>query len=250
MAAPTRGTLGTAVKGAAVALTPVSPATANNEIEVLLCADANETLVFTDQSGFAQFTHSPQGQGTVAGTSSSGLKAFWRRATGPGMPSPVIAAPASHRVARIITILGCITTGNPFDVDNGDTTSGATTNITIPGALTSVAECLVLAIVADHVDSATNKVSGGTFTNADLDSLSQWDFTRGNAVGNGSGFAFATGIKTGSGTYGNTTATGTQTLHQSRMSIAFKPPAVATTTPSTRARITAIEQAVARRSRW
>lgn len=250
MAAPTRGALGVAVKGAAVALTPTSPATALNEIEVLLCADAHETVVFTDQSGFVQFTHSPQGQGTVGGSSSSGLAAFWRRATGPGMASPVIAAAANHRVARIITLFGCITVGDPYDIDNGDATSGATTAITIPGALTTVAECLVLAIIADHVDSAANKVTGGTFTNVDLDSLSQWDFTRGNAVGNGSGFAFATGIKTGAGLYGNTTATGTQTLHQSRMSIAFRPPALAITTPTVKARMMVHGQAIHRSSRW
>lgn len=249
MATPTRGLIGTGVKGVG-ALTVVPPAHAIDDILVLIHGNNHETSLLTTAAGFVEAVNSPNGQGTAGATSSSGLAVYWVRATSTAMASPVLGALAAGAGAQIVTIPGCIATGVPINISASDHTSGATTAIDIPGALTTVNECLILAIVVDHLDSGVDKVSPGSFANVDLASVSEWSFFRANGVGNGCGFAYATGDKAGFGAYGTTTATGTQTLHQTRMSLAFMPPATASTPMSVKARNTVVLQQVNRASRW
>lgn len=249
MAVPAQGLLGTSTKGVG-ALTPVPPVHAVNDILVLIVGNNNEVSTLTTASGFVEAVNSPNGQGTAGGTSASGIAVYWVRATSTSMASPVVGAMAAGAVAQIVTITGCITTGVPINISASDHTSGATTAINIPGATTTVDECLVLAVIVDHVDSGADKIAAGTFANVDLTGVAEWSFARGNAVGNGCGFAYATGAKTGLGPYGSTTATGTQTLHQSRMSLAFMPPSVGASAMTVKARNTVVLQQVSRASRW
>lgn len=187
-----------------------------NDIIVLAVEDDRGADVVA--SGWTEFTSSPQNA-----TADTQLTCLWRRyQTGDGNAS--ITGFSNHALWRTIAIRGCSTTGDPYDVTSGYNNGGvASASIVIPGATTTVAECLILAITADGVDASGGRVTDGTWANADLTNITdRVDF--GTTTGNGGGLAAATGEKAAAGAYGNTTATYVSSRRHGAMTIAFKPP--------------------------
>ena len=89
------------------------------------------------------------------------------------MASPVVADAASDdaKVAMIVVVKGAVASGNPWDVTSGDAPAAAGTAITFPGVTTTVANTLIMNILAHRVDSANAQVSG--WVNADLTDLTE-----------------------------------------------------------------------------
>ncbi len=196
------------------------PTHAADDIGVLIIEyDPNGGTDPTGLSGWTEFTGSPIKTGTSPATSCA-LSVWWRRATSSSEGSITVPDCGNHFVARIVTIRGCITSGNPFDVVSSGAFSGTEdTSQSIPGATTTVADCLVLLLCANGGNFTTN--SWSSLTNADLSSLTDQASVH-DTIGNGGGFLVATGVKSSAGSYGTTTVTSQRTSAEASISIAFK----------------------------
>lgn len=220
MAAPVYQTKGTRIDSSGTA-TVVWPAHLIDDVALLIVESANEVVTLSTPAGFAQVTGSPQGTGTAAGVAATRITLFWCRATSAAMASPVVADAGNHVVAQILTFRGCETTGNPWNVTAGDALASASTSVSIPGATTTVDQCLVVAIATTATDASPAVI--GSWVNASLVSITEREDIGGTA-GNGGGYGVATGEKAVAGTYSATTATfGTSTV-QGRISVALKGP--------------------------
>src|SRR5262245_21357519 len=187
-----------------------------NDIMLLFVQTANESV--STPSGWTAVADSPQGTGTGGAAGSVRITVFWRRVT-LTEGAPTITDPGDHAVAQIWAFRGCPTSGDPWDVTSGNT-GASSTSVSIPGDTTTVANCLVVLVVANATDTATPQTSG--YTNADLANLTEGtDFN--STQGVGGGFAIITGQKVAAGAYGATTATLATASAQGRMSIALKP---------------------------
>lgn len=170
-----------------------------NDILVMVAATAyGETL---NAAGWAHAPNSPSAS-AIGGCQ---LNVLWRRAT--GSEGAITGDSGDHQVARIVAVGGCETTGSPWDVTNKGFT-GATTAVTIPGATTTVADCLVLVAAAFANDINQDGFVSG-WTNADLANIAEI-FDNLKDVGNGGGIALITGEKAAAGLVGDTTATKTE----------------------------------------
>ena len=204
-------------------MTPALPSgIATGDILLLFVETANQAVTISNQNNgtWAQVTNSPQGTGTAGGTVATSLTIFWSRYNGSqGAPTTSVTS-GDHQIGQIAAFRGTVASGNPWDVTAGNVASTASTSVSIPGATTTVANTLVLAIVANGTDTTTAQTSG--WTNSNLTSLTELMDNSTN-TGNGGGFGIATGGKATAGTYSTTTATLATSSVQGRMSIALKP---------------------------
>src|SRR5256886_5193509 len=225
-APPTYQAIGTVQSGIA-ALTGATavawPAHAINDIGLLIIQTDNQAVTLgTNGGNWTQVSNSPQFTGTAGAAGATMLTVFWSRATSTSMGAVEVLDSGDHQIAQIITFRGVVATGNPWDVTAGDVAASTTTAVSIPGATTTVQDTLVVAIVANGID--TNSTSQiGSWSNSNLSSVSERSDNVVNA-GNGGGFGVATGSRAALGAYGATTATLTTTSLQGRMSIALRPP--------------------------
>lgn len=220
MATPVFQAAGTVVEGA-VAVTPPWPAHQANDIG-LMFVDTKNQNIGTIPSGWAHVTNSPVGIGTAGDTTASMLTILWKRAESSAESDLSIGDSGGKQLAVILTFRGCIETGNPWDVTASGTET-ADTSVSIPGATTTVGECLIVAAVAAAIDLASTEQLSG-WTNASLVSITERidNFASG---GPGGGLGIATGEKTAAGAYDATTATLATSAAKAMMSVALKPPA-------------------------
>jgi len=219
VAAPTYQAAGSAVSGIG-AITAAWPAHQTGDIALLIVESANQAISLSIPAGFVQVTNSPQGTGTAGGAAATRLALYWKRATSSAESNPTVADSGDHQIARIITFRGVIESGNPWDVSVGTVASSASTSVSIPGATTTVANTLVVAIVANATDTASARTSA--WTNSNLTSLTE-RVDNNTSSGNGGGFGVATGVMATAGAYGATTATLATSSVQGRVSLALKP---------------------------
>ena len=201
-------------------ITAAWPTHQAGDVALLIVETANQTISLSTPAGFVEVTSSPQGTGTAGGTTATRLAVYWKRATTSYEPSPTIADSGDHQIARIITFRGVAESGNPWDAIAGDVTSGASTSVSIPGAATTVSDCLVVAIVANATDTASPLTS--SWSNSSLIGLMEC-VDDNSTSGNGGGFGAASGVKTSAGIYAATTATLAASSVQARLSMAMKP---------------------------
>jgi hypothetical protein len=233
-AAPNFQVAGTAYTGTG-ALTAVAwPAHQANDIGLLIIEQANtpvSPVLGANSANWTMVTDSPQGTGGT-GTGSTQLTVFWSRATSSTMGNVGVNDAGDHQRAQILTFRGVATSGDPWDGTPDGDVATATTAVTIPGGTTTVANTLVVAIVAAGIDvNSTVQTSG--WTNAALTSLTERADTY-TTTGHGGGFSVATGVKAAAGVYGPTTATlatGGAAAVQGRLSLALRPVVVCGSDP-------------------
>lgn len=197
---------------------PLPQSYATNDIGVLMVSGIGQTPYATP-AGWTQFPNSPQ-HDAASGTNTR-LQMFWKRFTAGAESDPTVADVSGDdaKLGQIVTIRGCTTSGNPFDVTSGGT-AAAGTSIVIPGATTTVANALVMILAAHHLDVATEQFDA--WANSDLTSVfEQIDIS--TATGTGCGLGVATGLKLAAGTYGNTTVTLAAASTTAYGTIVFKP---------------------------
>jgi hypothetical protein len=198
------------------AVSPAWPAHQANDIALLVVETAGgEPASLSAPQGFTGVTGSPQGDNVdIGGTV---LTVWWKRAASSSEAAPTVADSGDHTLAQIVTFRGAVTTGNPWDVTAGSATSGTgSTAFSIPGGTTTVANTLVVALIA----SSTSTAASG-WTNAALTGLAERTDVS-SSQGNGGGLATATGVKLLPGPYATTGTLGAS-VRQARMSIALKP---------------------------
>ena len=220
MAAPTWQATGSLASGTGN-VTVTWPAHAANDIGLLVVESANQTIALGTANGFVEIPDSPRGAGTAGASDATRLAVFWCRATSGSMASPVITDPGDHAIAYIITFRGCKTSGDPWNVTAGDVETASTTSFSIPGDTTTVADCLVVAIITTRADVDTGRASG--WTNASLASITERADLYTSVPGNGGGISVACGVKVAAGAYNATTGTVSTASAQGRISLALEP---------------------------
>jgi hypothetical protein len=216
--APNYQAAGSAVSGTG-AISPAWPTHQSGDVALLIVESANQAISLSTPAGFVEVTNSPQGTGTAGGTAATRLAVYWKRATSSAESRPTVADSGNHQIARIVTFRGVTASGNPWDVTAGNVAATASASVSIPGATTTVANTLVVTIVANATDTSSARTSG--WTNSNLTGLTERIDNNTNS-GNGGGFGVATGVKATAGAYGTTTATLATSSVQARMSIALK----------------------------
>jgi hypothetical protein len=197
-------------------VTPALPTYSENDILLLCVQSCNEAIAAP--AGYSEVTNSPQGTGTAAVAGSVRLAVFWKRASS-SESSPTVTDTGDHTNAFIVSISGCITSGDPFDVTAGDVEATGSAVVTCPGVTTTGDRELIVNIVANPRDSGSAQL--GTPTNADLTDLKLF-FQDNSTVGLGGGLTVFTGLKVAAGAVASTTSTVTSCL-QARVTLALKP---------------------------
>lgn len=228
MSVPTLVAVGTHDQGTG-AVVPAWPTHQADDVGILVVQSNNEAIA--TPAGWTECPSSPQGVGTAGAIGATRIAAFWKRATSGAEAAPTVADTGDHTRARIIVFRGCETSGSPFDTSAGGTVASASTAVSITGGTTSVAECLILAMVANGTDASNNQTTAGGWANADLTNVTR--ITSGNTtIGNGGGVDAATGEKATAGAFGATTATLATASLQGFIMLALKPPAGAPPPPA------------------
>ena len=138
------------------------------------------------------------------------LTVFWARASQDAPTSPTTSDSGNHQLGRIIAISGVRTSGNPWDVTSGGVNTTSDTSGVITGDTTTLADCLIVAIMATNQPDSTGTANFSSWANADLASPTERvDNTSSvsTGVGTGAGIGAATGGKATAGAYGDTTVT-------------------------------------------
>jgi hypothetical protein len=225
MALPTFKAAGTFTYGTG-SITPPYPtggsAPAANDIAILVCESENQAISLTTANGFVELgSQATKSAGTGGVDPASRLAIYWKRCAG-GDSAPVVADSGDHTTGRIYLFSGVKWTGNPWNVyaEGNDSGANDTTGV-IPGATTTVDNCLVF-IINSSSYNATSTAEFGSWTNSNLGSITErGDNT--NTAGYGGGHGSATGTKVTAGAYGNTTVTLAHTSYKGAMSIALEP---------------------------
>jgi hypothetical protein len=183
--------------------TPAWPAGhAINDIGVMYIKTSSQAIGSTP-SGWALVTDSPQTIGAAATAGSVRLTVLWKRATSNAEAALSIGDSGDHQIAQILVFRDGVTTGDPWDVTNGGT-DASSTSVSVDGDTTTVADCLILACVANGTETAATQTSG--WANSDLTGVAELVDTQA-AVNLGGGFSVASGSKAVAGAFGATTAT-------------------------------------------
>lgn len=173
--------------------------TTDNDIMVLFVTTANEAISVPD--GWNNTTNNVLFLGTAGTAGAVRLQVMWRRFVA-GDTAPTIADVGDFHYAVIASYRGCITTGDPFNVGDGDTGSG--TSVLLFGLTSTVDQCTWVHVVAGDDDSASARVSGQA--NASLSGITE-RFDAGTTTGLGGGLAIWDGTQATAGAIGNSTAT-------------------------------------------
>lgn len=184
------------------------------DLALLVVESALTTDVLTVPAGWTQVSGSPLSQAT-----NTTANILYRRATSGAEADVTLTGPTNHKIGQIFVFRGVAASGDPWNVVASDIAT-ASTAVSIPGATTTVNNCLVALVAFAAPDIGTAQYSG--WTNADLANLTEREdsFT---SAGNGGGFALATGEKATAGAFGVTTATLATSGGQVRFAIALRP---------------------------
>ncbi len=209
MPVPTIASIGAITSGIG-ARTPNAGATHTaNDIDIVLAETANEigSPALSTANGFALLVAST-GQGAGGETNATQLHVFWRRWNGSD-GSPTIANAGNHIIARMISITGCVLTGDPWSgTPQLSQQTSATTAGSATGYTTSDADCLIMICTAADLPDAntTNEYSGESNGNLAAPSIAeQMDNSRNS--GNGGALGLWTGGLASAGATGTTTFT-------------------------------------------
>lgn len=211
MPMPTVNSVGAVVAGTG----DVSPAPGGshsvNDIDIIIVQTRDQVASLGVAAGFAELTAiSPLGQ------TNNRLTVFWRRWNGSD-GTPTITDPGNHVIARMISISGCKTSGNPWDITGtGTHDTTADTTVSVVGGTTTVADCLIVLCCAQHLPASTGTAVFSGESNADLANLTE-RIDNSTAQGVGGAIGMWTGEKATAGTFGATTATATSAVRNNAM---------------------------------
>lgn len=213
------GTFVASASGGGIPMPTGGAAPAAGDILIAVCESENQTISLTTPNGFAEVTNSPQGTGTAGSAGSTRLAVFWKRAVG-GDANPVVNDPGDHVTAQMHCFSGCKATGNPWNITAGGVDATSDVSGSIPGATTTVADCLVV-LLCSTSNNATSTANFTGWTNAGLASLTERT-DNSNTIGLGGGHGMATGQKLTAGAYVATAVTLAPASLKGMMSIALE----------------------------
>ena len=165
----------------------------------------------------------PSGWNVIAEVNAGGtatnrarLHSFWRRATA-SETAPTFDADGNHQTAVIMAFRGCVTAGNPVDVQQTSSNASPDTSVSITGLTTLSANAMVVSMTVCGDDATYS-----SHANADLDSISE-AVQDVNTNGSQGGLAAFYGPKSNTGTVGATTATVSEAEDEANIMISLEP---------------------------
>jgi hypothetical protein len=198
------------------------PTHAAGHIGLLVTITANQPLAVP--TGWALAPGMPIGTGTAGAAGAVGLNVWWKRAASNAEPDVTLPDAGAHVLARIITYIGGIDSGNPFDVGGSvANTSVSSTSVAIPGATTTSPNCRIVLLAANAVISATTQYVG--LAAADLTEVATRTNTNASFLSGatGGGYLVGDGLKAAAGARGVATATQNTASAQAHASFALLP---------------------------
>lgn len=200
MAAPTPQAVGTPVADSAAISVPW-PAHQANDIGLLFVNTRGHQPLTTTPAGWTDLPSSPQQSQTEVLADDVSLAGFWRRAAGSSESDAAVADTGDYQHGLIVTFRGCVTTGDPWDIERGESNPSNTTSFSFSGDSTNISDTLVVVAVGVG-DDAT--LSG--WANASLAGVAEMAEST-STVSTDSGITVATGTKATAGVFGATIAT-------------------------------------------
>lgn len=164
---------------------------------------------------------SPQATGT--GTSEVHLTAYYSRYNGTQGP-PTTTDSGDHQLARIVAFRGVVAAGVPWDVMAGGTEALSDTSGSVPSAVTTVSNTLIVVAMATALPDAngTGNFSGWSNSGGMANLTERTDDS--TSAGNGGALGIATADFAPAGTpYGNVNVTLATASLKAMMSVALKP---------------------------
>jgi len=221
MAIPTVNSVGAVVSAVAgITVDPGASHSADDIDIVLLECDSADSPGLSTANGFARLTALDQ---TVTGTQ---MSVWWRRWNGSD-GSPVFGDAGNHQIARMISISGCITTADPWELAlTGITDAVADTSVSIIGGTTLGDDRLILAMVCQDLPDINTTTEFGSWANGDLSDVTE-RIDNSTNVGNGGAIGMASGGKATLGLFGATTATAVTSAVRVCGMLALRPPGLA-----------------------
>ena len=213
---PAYQAVGTSAGGTGT-LSPAWPTHAVDDIAILLVsaykigADPGAATLSTS-AGFVAITGASDL--TTTGANNNRVTAFWCRATSTSMATPTVADAHDLANSVIITVRGCVNSGNPYDVVTTSTNTTSNTSVSVTGGTTTVANTLLLAAIGHGETSAT----ASAWTNASLTSITERVDDHNSAH-----VAAATGVMATAAAYNATTATLSLASSWAGITVALKP---------------------------
>lgn len=188
----------------ATAITPAFPTgILPGDILVLFLETANQAISIANAGGGTWTEIGTQtGTGTAGSTSATRLAMYWSRYDGV-QTAPTTSDSGDHQTGFIASFRGCKQSGSPINATATFTTEAGPTTANIPGATTTVNNCLVVLAVADDWDNAST-TRYTTWANANLTSINE-RFDNGSTTGNGGGLGMATATLATAAAYGTST---------------------------------------------
>jgi hypothetical protein len=198
------------------AISPGLPSPVWDSDLLLLFCESQDTAAVPAVAGWPDVAGSPVYVSTGTPTR---LTVRWHRAVA-GEAAPTVPDAGDHLIGRILGIRGAALQGNPWNVAAAAADLVSSTTATVPGATTTVPDCLVVAALATGTDVAsTAHVSA--WANASLANLTE-QVDNWTTSGGGGGIAVATGELAAQGAYLATTATVATANFKACLSIAIR----------------------------
>jgi hypothetical protein len=210
--APTVVAVG-AVASGTTTMTPAFPAGIAAADALFTVCESVGGQNITLPSGWAHVTGSPVVQST-----NTQLTVIWRLYDGV-FTAPALSGTVDHCIGRMVSVRGCPTTGNPWDVVASAVEAVSDTTATWPGVTTTQAGTLVLEICATSADISTAQISA--LTNASYTSITE-QIDNATVTGNGGVIICYSGVKGTAGATGQSTATLTTAGFKALMTLALK----------------------------
>jgi hypothetical protein len=202
MAAPSVRAVGTPTTGASATFVPNIPAHAAGDILILSVSNSHNAMS-APAGGWALVTGSGQGNG-AGGAAADSVYCFvyWLRAASGAESNPTVDPGTGVALGVIISVQGCIASGDPFDaIVNGQSTVG-TSPLSIPSPTTTGADRLILGTVATDRDEPSTGTFFSTPTNADLTGI-VLQVNRTISSSSGAGLGIWSGTKATAGAVAN-----------------------------------------------
>ena len=208
MATPAFRAAGTGATGAS-SITPGLPA-GHTTNDILLCfvqtSNENGAGVPTNSTSgtWVEITNSPIGVGTAASAGSVGLRVYWMRDAGAAIGTVTVPDSGNHQVAFICAYSGCVTTGNPWQINPAAATeSPSSTLATFPtGGTTTRNNCLIVFVVANALDGTAAQYSSNNTNPNTSTPVNRTPATCNTSTGTGGGLSVLDGTLNTAGAIG------------------------------------------------
>lgn len=179
MAVPTyQGTTGGSISSSGIAAQPWVASHATDDIGICMCGTSDATSgTHTTPSGFTLTATNPTGFSTAVTGSAVQLETAYKRATSGAEANAAFTTDIGSQYCKHLLVRGCVTSGNPIEVEADGTATSATTHTITTGLTTTTNDALIILIVANDFDSASAPDTGfvSSFSNANLGTVTKQD---------------------------------------------------------------------------